>query len=505
MRGVTLFDVMMLLALAARGKSMRRSCVAAIVICAAAANLAARAGEQVPRLTPPRVGALKNLIVELHSPATGDGKVITYRAHVTFSGSEKVGERDCWKLQFFPADKQPAEAQHRIAVSKDKESGWPRKVTPLQSNAEPILQHVGEAALILDAPVGMPVEILPTIRSTDFKEGASIARFQATRVNKETVLELTYIVDGREKLRIRQRWTEGNDWWRYYDKHIDGKLVLKARAFDAPVLADPFTKIEPEKPPPKFDIGLRLDKRLAVPVDFNLKSPTIAHMLERIQAATGLEIVLSKELEGHAPSMGSFQPGPKGFMAWQLMESLRLRQLENGRWEKTANGYQLLGESTFNPKKDAHPLRRDDRLRAMVQVDLGNPNLADLFERIKIASGVELELSPELSGHAPKLGYIGSGACYNLMELMATKDIENGRWDKTATGYRLQGVSKTPVAAPAPNATAVTPAPAPVTERAREHFYLWLCVGGGVTIVFFTILGAGIMLVRRSMSSRART
>jgi hypothetical protein len=57
----------------------------------------------------------------------------------------------------------------------------------------------------------VPLDVLPLIPSQEFRDGPATLKFQSTRAGKDYLLELTYAIDGKEKLRVRQRWTEGDE------------------------------------------------------------------------------------------------------------------------------------------------------------------------------------------------------------------------------------------------------------------------------------------------------
>ncbi len=460
----------------------------------------ARGGDSLPKVGKLKVNVIKNIVAEMPGSEVKDGeKPKPYRLHVFVIGSEMIDGRDCWKAQIVPADQFQPEAKHWLMIVWDKETGWPRKVNPVKTNLEPKIQKVGDATFIVDGPAGLPIDMLPMVPPGEFKEGSASVKFKSTRFGDITVMELSYAVDGKEQFRVRQRWTDGQDWWRYYDKHVDGKLVLRARAFEAPHLDDPFTKVELEKTAPN-DFAMRLDKRLNAFVQIEPNNPPVPHIVERIKEATGLDIELSPELKNHDPLLGQFQGGPKGFLAWQLMEVLRSREIDNGRWEKTTTGYRLHGVSKVFAKKMDPSIRQDPRLHAKVTLNMANPSVAEIFARIKDASGVELAVSPQLRDHRPQLGHIGSGACYNLMELLAEKDIENGRWEKTATGYRLTGISRA-AAAPAPVAGDGPPvAAAPPVDRPFPWMLVITAGIFGVLLMFGFAMWVAWLLLRRPAS-----
>jgi hypothetical protein len=62
-----------------------------------------------------------------------------------------------------------------------------------------------------------------------------------------------------------------------------------------------------------------------------------------------MKITLDSSLADHKPDLGYIQPTPKGWSTRAVMSIIEKAQLENGFWEKTANGYRLTGKSLAPP------------------------------------------------------------------------------------------------------------------------------------------------------------
>jgi hypothetical protein len=88
---------------------------------------------------------------------------------------------------------------------------------------------------------------------------------------------------------------------------------------------------------------LRQDPRLQMRLSIEESDPELPDLLARLQSVTGLTIALGPSLAEHRPLLGSLQL-PK-VHAWLVMELLAEAQVEGGRWEKTDNGYRLVGKS----------------------------------------------------------------------------------------------------------------------------------------------------------------
>lgn len=292
---------------------------------------------------------------------------------------------------------------------------------------------------------------------------------------------------------------------------------------------------------------LKNDPRLKVAMKYNSASGASAdEMLDVLQKATGVALSLAGQLEKGKVSFGLM--GGVNVPAWRVMENIALVHVTDGSWQKTGDGYALHGKpKDFGPavKKpdpakvakaeppkvvkaeppkywvigDSSPmvnsknpmLRADKRLTPMINVSMRLPTVAEIFARVKDASGVELELSPELKNHAPYLGYLEKGfPCWGLMEILAKKELEDARWEKTATGYRLSGISKTPPGRDLVASDGQVPWPADkhvqVGAPAGAGNRLYWFVGGGAALVLIAAaFGAGVILGKRLAARRSKS
>ena len=176
-------------------------------------------------------------------------------------------------------------------------------------------------------------------------------------------------------------WTEGDAWWRYYDKHVDGKLVLRARLSSEPAQEHAFASNDKPAVKETDEHPYRRDKRLNVYVQVEPKRPSVAHVIGRIKEATGVVIEMSPELVHHAPDLGYISPHPKGVFAWQLMDHLGKKDIDNGRWERTKTGYRLTGVSRVPPEPEQ-----------VMPVDMPAPPPGEHFSPWWIALGIGLPM-----------------------------------------------------------------------------------------------------------------
>ncbi len=215
---------------------------------------------------------------------------------------------------------------------------------------------------------------------------------------------------------------------------------------------------------------LRSDPRLKVPVKLKFASrPTSEELLDIVRKATGVALTLAEEPKGSKVIFGSMSGNAP---AWKVMELLAKTQFTDGRWEKTGDGYVLHGkpkvvispelakEQTAKRKvieaaaiKTAqavgdfakyHPLGLDPKLRAPLTIVEKNPKLLSLLDRLGACTGLDFTLADNLTYHDPVMGHfqLKNTFAYSLMEIIAQRDLDDGRWEKIDGGYRLEGTSK---------------------------------------------------------------
>src|SRR5262245_53952929 len=91
-------------------------------------------------------------------------------------------------------------------------------------------------------------------------------------------------------------------------------------------------------------------------------------------------------------------------------------------------------------------LRGDPRLQVRVALQGKHPPLSVVLSRLERATGLRLALDEGLADHEPDLGHlqVKNAPAWSIMELVAEKKLEGGRWEKTDAGYRLLGKSTVP-------------------------------------------------------------
>jgi hypothetical protein len=94
-----------------------------------------------------------------------------------------------------------------------------------------------------------------------------------------------------------------------------------------------------------------------------------------------------------------------------------------------------------------HPLGLDQRLHARLTIIEKKPKLAELLPRMAAATGLKFTLADNIKHHNPDLGEFNlrNVRVYSFMEIIARNDIDDGHWEKTADGYRLEGGTHTPL------------------------------------------------------------
>jgi prepilin-type N-terminal cleavage/methylation domain-containing protein/prepilin-type processing-associated H-X9-DG protein len=125
-------------------------------------------------------------------------------------------------------------------------------------------------------------------------------------------------------------------------------------------------------------------------------------------------------------------------------------------------------------KENPYYLRSDERLQALLNVEAEHPKLSQVVAQLRGATGLDVEVGESLHEHDPDFGYIQPSKngyhAWQIMELVAKKDLQGGYWEKTARGYRLVGTSLALRAQPRPE---------------DSSLFAWLV---GIGIVLFSVL-----------------
>ncbi|MCI0684849.1 MAG: hypothetical protein L0Y71_22355, partial [Gemmataceae bacterium] len=187
------------------------------------------------------------------------------------------------------------------------------------------------------------------------------------------------------------------------------------------------------------------------------KSPPLSDVLDQLRKATGLQLVVADNLMNHDPDLGDMRL-PK-VLALSLLQLIADADLDKGRWVKIDGGYRLEGVSKRARATSPHggtsqphdadsgakmPLRRDSRLAVRLNIFAEDPPVGEILDELRTATTLDLVLADDLTRHDPRLGELvmRNAPAFSFMEMIAERDLENGRWVKTDTGYRLEGVSK---------------------------------------------------------------
>lgn len=216
----------------------------------------------------------------------------------------------------------------------------------------------------------------------------------------------------------------------------------------APVLADtkPVASEGVKKPDHTY---LLRDLKLHAKVTIVQDGPPLPEILHTLSKATGLSLSVAKNLESHYPALGGVTM--RNAPAWMVMKLVAEKDLEDGHWEKMEGGYRLIATRSLREKPVAgHPgqpdgkpdvyyLTRDQRLWAKMSVQEDPTSLNVLLDHLRQATGMSITLADNLQQHEPLLGGISfnNARAWELMKLIESKDLKDGRWEKTADGYQL--------------------------------------------------------------------
>ncbi len=297
------------------------------------------------------VGDVSNLEVELYPRDSDNPAPVRYKMHAIVASTEPVGATHCWKLGLVPGTGAPPQLGERYWVYLDRRTGWPHKVTRPKSAVNALLTPIQNAKLIAGAPEGFPLELFPLTGTKEFKEGDATLTVQQQKSGSTLTVDAVLVVRGREELRIKQQWTEGEKWWREYERHVRGRKDLHARLL---TVAPPTRAVESgSKSESKPKDELRGDPRLAVRVTIASSNSTFSDVLRHLREVAGLDLTVAPNLERHDPDFGHL--GLRDVPAWTAMTLLAQAQLEGGRWEKTETGYRLTATRSLRERADPEP------------------------------------------------------------------------------------------------------------------------------------------------------
>lgn len=379
----------------------------------------------------------------------------TYHLFIVVNGVDDIGKRSCWRLFFTPSKESGLQSQ---VVWLDKKSGIIRHVSPKYTPPGPtagsitLSQYQG---LIRGPLKGVPFETIP---ETEPQDTDLLWKAEKKIEGSHLLLVGRLMTDAGEEIVIRQRWVEGEKWWREYERFVNGRQVLSARIPESSAPSSrgtaPKENILPDGPRLK---SLSKDPRLQVQVELVQDNPELEEVLRVLEKGTGLSFQVDRRLQDHRPRLGSVQF--RNAPAWTIMNWIAQRDLVDGRWERVEDGYRLTAKESVARKKEPPPaapkvalnkteenrrlLAIDPKLQARVTIIANNPPLEEVLQRIREATGVALTLDPKIERHDPEFGslQLPNTPAWTVMGLIAEKDLVEGRWEQVADGYRLTAQS----------------------------------------------------------------
>ena len=132
-------------------------------------------------------------------------------------------------------------------------------------------------------------------------------------------VEATYQPAGGEPIMVRQKWVQGEDWRRDYERYRGGRRELHAWLEVRAGVNPAHDKDTPPRPPTEPDdiAALRQDPRLQMPLTFDLQQPRLSDLTRRIQNATGVPLTLQDGLDRDTPNSAARVSAR--FPAWLVM------------------------------------------------------------------------------------------------------------------------------------------------------------------------------------------
>ena len=269
-------------------------------------------------------------------PSTPDTIEARFGLRVLVVGRERLDNRSCCQLNLvIPQNEVPPGQKDHLGLFVERSAGWPRRLLGPPSSA--VLSTAGEVAFIRGHPRYFPAEVFPP---TDLAAVALDASGRTLAITnqltpKGSVVEATIVNNGKEELRIRQLWREGEPWWAEYERYVEGRKDLVARRVDAP------QKVSSPVPATESAKGLASDPALRVRISGRWANAPLTDILSHLAEKTGRRIELDPKLADRAPALGSMALA--NVPAWQVMDELATKNVGQGRWESVEGGYRLQG------------------------------------------------------------------------------------------------------------------------------------------------------------------
>lgn len=270
----------------------------------------------------------------------------SYTMHAVLLPVLPFEECGCWKLQFASFSKLP-EFKDMFRLWIDKGNGHTRKASRFIGLQETPLPAASIATIVLDAPPGYPLEVIPDMATATIpttRPGTTL-EITASTVDGASQRKAILRVNGKAEIEIRQRWLPGAKWWSEYERFFHGCRELHARLLTPksepvgpPPAVSPRSPAVPPAAPPAAD-DFRADPRLQVRITANFQHLPLQDVLDLLSRETNVSLTMERGLAATAPQVGS--SGLFRVPAWKVMEGICRDFVTEGRWNKTRAGYEL--------------------------------------------------------------------------------------------------------------------------------------------------------------------
>lgn len=162
-----------------------------------------------------------------------------YDVTIQVSGEELLKGREYWTVDFLVGNGAPEgvrEQSYRVWVSKKNGSMHRLERLSGREIGAPMVERTGESGFLVEAPYGIPLEIIPRIgdgrlrkESRQGKVSVYSARKSEEAVSGGSRTELSVYQKSEEISLVIQTWKTGATWWTEYEKFNRGHKELHAR------------------------------------------------------------------------------------------------------------------------------------------------------------------------------------------------------------------------------------------------------------------------------------
>jgi hypothetical protein len=249
-----------------------------------------------------------------------------------------------WILRFDTSASAPKDLRGSRTAWVVKDGGWIAKIgSDSTREAERRVLSINGASALVQPMDGVPVELLlPTLSKKKYVTEEATLEVLREEDGDGVIMVAIINIRGQDKVQITQTWKKGERWWREYTREINGRKDLHAKFHSVLTTTQVWQEKALRENPNAF---LTWDKRLAVQVTLVKDNPKLSDLVDLIQKAAGVTLVVDDSLRGYEPQFGSCQL--RDCPAWVVVNMISEYGYHKARWHDHNKGYRLKPATTM--------------------------------------------------------------------------------------------------------------------------------------------------------------